>query len=478
VLKQTHPRLFYEKCAIFAVKIKKTMKKIVSKNVFLCVCACLLAGCGQISIPEQEITSEGVQHPGREWVQKEFFLSTFYAVPSDSANYAKAMAHLKEAGFNYVETAWLPSRVTEAILLECDRQGLSVMAQDLGVICGWHGGNKKGGIQPFHTDSVEKFLQRYGAHPSLKSVYICDEPHPEDFGVVRENIDAFERRRPDLLGFSVLLPSYYAPIGWSDYTLMRYDEYVDRYIAEVNPAVLSTDYYPFTADGTLEAFYKSHFWKDMGLYRNRVLQHDLIHWFYYQTVKIVPGDPVDILPEHLAVQAWAAVMYGVKGLSTYTALGSAVDKKGDKAFLFETSKKVNEEIKALGNTLLHLKSTAVYHADTQIPDSFANRVEESVFLAGLPEHISAGEFEDCQKNVYLLLLNKDFTASHECIIPLKETGRIYACDKNDNGKQTVLQQATDTLSLTLQAGEGTLIRIEKSSVKPKLIRYQINTCIL
>jgi hypothetical protein len=254
---------------------------------------------------------------------------------------------------------------------------------------------------------------------------------------------------------------------------MRYDEYVDKYIAKVNPAVLSTDYYPFVKDSTIEAFYKSYFWKDMGLYRNRALQHDLIHWYYYQTVKILPENLVNILPEHLAVQAWAAVMYGVKGLSTYMALGSVVNEKGEKGYLFDASKKINEEIKALGNTLLHLKSTAVYHADSLIPDVYVSRLEESAWLANLPEHVSAGEFIDTEGHVYILFLNKDFTSGREYVISLKDTFRIYTCDKKNAGRQSVLHDASKQLSLYLQAGEGVLIRIEKTNVKPKLITYRI-----
>jgi hypothetical protein len=422
----------------------------------------------------QEITSEGVRHPGRAWVQKEFFLSTFVAV-GDSGHYAKAVTTLKEAGFNYVETAWQPAHVTEAILRECDRQGLSVMAQDLSVVGGWHCGLEQGSFQPFHPDSVETFLQRYGAHPSLKSVYICDEPHPGDYGTVREYTDEFERRRPDLLGFSVLLPSYYEPFGWTETARIRYDEYVDRYIAEVNPAVLSMDYYPFQspADTTPERFYQSLFWKDMGLFRDRALRHELPHWFYYQTVKVNDANPV-ILPAYVTVQAWAAVMYGVKGLSTYTALGSAVDRKGERASLFDIQQKVNSELRALGNTLLHLKSTAVYHAeDTPVPDAYAARPAASPWLAGLPAHVSAGEFADRENNAYILFLNRDFTADREYVIPLKDTFRIYACDKHDGGKQSVLHEAADQLSLCLEAGEGVLLRIEPADSKPKLITYRI-----
>jgi hypothetical protein len=453
------------------------MKKYFLKISILCICTYLPAGYGQKILPVREITGEGVRYPGRKWVQKEFFLSTFSAVPGDSADYAKAVAGLKEAGFNCVETAWLPGHVTEAILQECDHQGMDVMAQDLTVVGGWHCGREQGELQPFHPDSVERFLQRYGTHPSLKSVYICDEPHPVDYDIIRKNIDELERRRPDLLGFSVLLPSYYEPFGWTETAQIRYDEYVDRYIAEVRPAVLSMDYYPFLlpADTTLERLNHSLFWKDMGLFRDRALQHKLPHWFYYQTVYISRDDfkPL-ILPACVTVQAWAAVMYGVKGLSTYTALGAVVDEKGEKAPLFDIQRKVNSELRALGPTLLHLKSTAVYHAEeAKIPDTYAVRPETSPWLAGLPEHVSAGEFTDSKNNTYILFLNRDFTAGREYTIPLKSMFRIYACDKNDNGKQSVLHEATDQLSLFLDAGEGVLVRIEQIVNNPKLIRYQI-----
>jgi hypothetical protein len=75
--------------------------------------------------------------------------------------------------------------------------------------------------------------------------------------------------------------------------------------------------------------------------------------------------------------------------------------------------------------------------------------------------------------LYRTQVNKDFTAGCEYAIPLKGTFRIYVCDKNDGGKQSVLHEATDRLSLFLEAGEGVLVRIEQTAAKPKLIAHRI-----
>lgn len=438
--------------------------------VGLLALAGLLIKCGPATVPYYQINSEGVKSEGRQWVQKNFFMSTFSAYPGEDANYEKITRTLLEAGFNYVETAWRAGSVTKEILKTADELGIAVMAQDLALLGGFQGKSV-----PYHPDSVSRFLEKYGTHPSLKSVYVSDEPIVEDFEMVRKNIDDLEQRRPDLLGFSVLLPSYYPPYGWTGYTKLRYDEYVDRYIREVKPPVLSTDYYPFQAPGdtTTERFYKSWFWKDMGLFRDRALKHDLIHWFYYQTVQIVPHNPI-IQPSYVTVQAWAAILYGVKGLSTYTAAGSVVDRYGNKDRLFDVQQQLNREITALGNTLLNLKSTGVYHAEQDsIPDDYASSFSQSDWLGNLPPHLSAGEFTDGEGHTYILFLNRDFTRARNFTVPLKQTARVYLCDKKNEGRQSVLVNKADQLLLELEAGDAMLVRVENSQRKPLLIGYRV-----
>ena len=450
------------------------------KCIFFSICLFLVWGCSS-TISEHIITYEGVKNADRKWAQKEFVLSTFRAVPSSAAPlysfdpsalqyYPQAISTLKAANFNYIETAWDASQATLAILKECDKLGgMNVLAQDMSFL----GSLPNSVAIPFHRDSLEKFLRIYGAYKSLKSVYIWDEPLAEQNSIVRESIDELEVQRPDLLGFTVLFPSYHPLYRWEDYTVMKYDEYVDKFIQEVNPAVLCTDYYAFGNNPTPSEFYRSLFWKDMGLFRNRAAKHNIPHWFYYQATKVMDIEARLLSPGQIMVQAWAAVMYGVKGLSSYTALGSVVGPKGEKEYLFEVTRKINSQLMNLGNTLLNLKSTAVYHAESIIQDIYASQIEKSDYITALPEHISVGEFRDSENNVYMLILNKDFNSAHTFSIPLKDTFRIYKCDKDNKGKQSIIHDATDKLPLELEAGEGTLIRIERATDEPKYISYII-----
>jgi hypothetical protein len=311
---------------------------------------------------------------------------------------------------------------------------------------------------------VTRFLQRYGSHPSLGGVYIWDEPMTKDFGNVAKNTDAFETLRPDLLGFTAILQSYSPWYNWGNSAEMPFNQYVDLYIRQVNPPVLCSNYYPFKYDITPRQFDESNYWKDMGFLRRAALASDLPHWFYYQARNPSESDLI-LRSEHLSVQVWSAVLYGVKGLSSFTAATSAIDATGGKGYLYDAIKTYNLQIAALGNTLLNLHSEAVWHGGT-VNDPYADPVETSYCLVSLPASISVGAFTDDYGHRYLLVLNRDFTAAHMANLPLKKSYRIYRCDKDNGGEQSVLHESTRQLNVHLTASDAELFRIEEGTHTP------------
>ena len=111
------------------------MDKSIGKLIGFLVLIFVYVGCHSIKQDrdgEYVIYSSGVKSAQRVWRQKEFVLSTFNGVPEDTTKYLSALTKIKEANFNYIETAWLKSENTQTILRICDQlKGLKVIAQDL-----------------------------------------------------------------------------------------------------------------------------------------------------------------------------------------------------------------------------------------------------------------------------------------------------------------------------------------------------------
>lgn len=419
------------------------------------------------TILTKEIIFDGAKTKGRVWVQKEFVLSTFDGVPSKKENFAEAISNLKEAGFNYVETAWRSTQDTKDILEECDNQGgIKVIAQDLTTL----GGFAWFTIIPYHEDSITKVLNNFGHYKSLGGIYVYDEPKQEEFHIVKNNTNSLEQRRPDLLGFTVLLQSYSPWYKWDMPGYVNFDKYVDRYMTEVAPAVLSTDYYPMYEYTTNESFTKDNFWRDLSYMRKKSLEKKVIFWFYYQSAAHDSGlTQKYITAGHVRVQAWAAILYGAKGLQSFCARNVVVDSLGKKGSLFNDVKQLNKEIKAVGNTLLALKSKAVYHGDPLVNDPLEDKIESSKYISRLPEFISTGEFCDDHGNDYILVLNRNFQSSFTGALSFKDVFRLYPCGESLEDQYIERSE----LQLKLHPGQAKLFRIENTSNHPTIITYTI-----
>lgn len=449
------------------------MDKSIGKLIGFLVLISVYAGCHSIKQDRDEeyiIYSPGAKSTQRAWKQKEFVLSTFSGVPEDTTKYLSALTKIKEANFNYIETAWLKSENTQAILRICDQlKGLKVIAQDLDLL----GGFGRWTYIPYERDSLLNFLQKYGEHSSLGGVYVFDEPYHGHFPIVKKNTDELELLRPDLLGFTVILQSYSPWYNWENSAVMSFSDYVEKYIKETTPPILCSDYYPFQEDLTDSLFWESNFWKDMAFLRKKAIEHGLIHWFYYQA-QAVNGTDIDLREEHLKLQLWIAVMYGVKGVSSFTACPSVINEQGGYGPFFQVTKKLNSQIKALGNTLLSLRSVAIYHGSSNVNDPYANALNESAFLSVLPNHISVGEFVDIENNHYFLILNNSLQEYCQDSLLLKANFRIYLCDPDNGGRQKILSEKNDRIALTLNPAEALLVRIEETSKPVRLIKYLIN----
>jgi len=175
---------------------------------------------------------------------------------------------------------------------------------------------------------------------------------------------------------------------------------------------------------------------------------------------------------------YAAVLYGAKALQQFTCVGSVIDEKGQKSIFFDETKAIHAEFKKLGNTLMALDSRYVFHSADLLPTSpyltgLADDITDSEVLSGtLQDRVSVGELEDRYGNTYLVILNRDFTVEKTVELSLNKNYRIYEVSR-ETGRQSVLDDGTDRLTVTLAPGDAVLVRVQDAAEEAYTVEYRL-----
>ena len=432
-----------------------------------------------------------------KWRQKDYVLSNFAAIGSvvlgDPAEVLdKNIASLKEAGFNMTELGWACHEGAWAAVDACEKHGLDLVFQDMSIMGGMQFRFLENKV-PFEV--VKELVGKLKDKKHTVGYYVWDEPNTmEQFAEARRQMNMLEELDPEALLFTVGLPNYNhggderKGLTWE---MGNFVPYVDDFIREMDPPVLSFDYYPvgnyFNAWGDHRYSYENqmddtYMWLDLALYRRKAAENNLPLWFYYQGCQLYASEDADkfVFPM-VRVCMYAGALYGAKGLQHYQACDrddiSVVNPKGERGRFFEDQKAIHKEFAALGNTLMALDSKLVYHSDDLLPgDRFmaewCDSIADSTLFTALPKRTSVGEFKDAFGNKYIMVLNRDYEKPLCCEIPINGEYRIYEVSKVD-GKQNVVADKTGALKIDLIPGDATLLRIQDASEEAFTCEYKL-----
>ena len=403
----------------------------------------------------------------RAWKQDNFVLSNFSARASDMR---KCLRNCKDAGFNTVEIGWATHEQAEEAVIYCEQEGLDLIFQDL---------SRYGGMQKYRhckEDALTEVIREKRAYKRLVGYYIWDEPWKDDqLEAARKLTDECEGEAPDLLPFTVAIPSYNPDDTWESGTFAAY---LERYVTTINPPILSLDYYPVGLPGyTLEKqLDDSKMWLDLGCMKVLGEKYGLPLWFYYQGVDLHKAGYFTF--PMIRSMMYAATLYGCKGLQHFSAVGSIIDEHGNKEWAFEDQKVIHEEFRNLGGTLMALTSKRVMH-DASVDTGIAAYTEmhqtekDSAYLsAPLPKRASVAELEDDYGNGYIMILNRDYEVAQTFDLPLNGNYRLYEVSKTD-GCQYVIADSTDHIEVTLDKGDAVLYRIQNASEEAFTVEYRL-----
>jgi hypothetical protein len=304
--------------------------------------------------------------------------------------------------------------------------------------------------------------------------FIQDEPNPNKavYSFLARRVNEIRRQQPGKLAYINLLPN--TPITDQDESRpVSYDEYLARFINEINPDVLCMDHYPvFRPDQDS----RDDYCVNLDYMRRYSQAAGIPFWNYFNCLPFWKHtDPTE---SQIRWQIYASLAYGAKGIFYFLyyavpdpkdfAKGSAIiDRLDRKTRHYDQAKQINFEVKNLGPTLMKLTSTEVYRVK---PGDDAGKILAGTPIKTLkvaqkddpPLDMLIGVFRHSDKRKAVLIQNYyyAFTAwpTVEFTVPIDQVREV---DKQTGKERPVIDDSPDLpgFQVSLDAGEGRLFLI-------------------
>ena len=427
-----------------------------------------------------------IGNPRRKWKQDNFLLRLSSPAarglsPQSELTLRKTRRAVKtaiDAGFDLLGCGWAESNLAMEIVRTAERYGGKVLFSDFLRYSGM--GDKNIFCS---TNDFEGAIRDTEKWNSVMGYLLWDEPIlPEHLEETRRMLDFCESTRPHILPYVPLNPDYHKLCLWQE---NAYAPYIENALSVIDPVQVDFDYYPigrleYNPDLQLD---NTTMWSDLEIVRRAAQKHEIPFWFTYQGQRFAFHKIHYVFRFPMVrAMAYAGILYGAKCLGLYTAFGGYVDPTtGGKGVYFEEQKKLNEELHALGNTLMALECLRVIHDDSLLPDhpsmeGIRTPFEESELLDNekpLGTRISISEHKDAYGHKYLMVLNRDYDSPQLVRLKFKNPSHVYEVSKEDGEERFIFEDAP-LMNLDFEPGELRLFRIQPAEEPPYTLEYYLD----
>ncbi|HZM03083.1 MAG TPA: hypothetical protein VFC44_08655 [Candidatus Saccharimonadales bacterium] len=310
---------------------------------------------------------------------------------------------------------------------------------------------------------VKDMVAASGADPSIKGYFISDEPGARDFPALAKAVAAVKKYAPGKLAYINLCPDY-ATLGAPDVSQLgtsTYTEYLERFVQEVNPQLISYDNYmvQYSMDLKNQAVAASYYANLLAV-RRVALAYHLPYLNIVASSQIQPSFSIPS-PANLTFQAYTTLAAGYRGVTWYTYFGdfypyAPLSKSGEKTLTWNWLQEVNHEVAALAPVMSHLSSTGVFFSDPppaaglpRLPGNLVDSVTSSF-------PVMVGEFQHQNGRAYVMVVNLSLEKSSRFTLKTKPSvPRIFIVSAVDGSLSPFNQKE----GLWLTAGQGVLLAL-------------------
>lgn len=374
------------------------------------------------------------------------------------------MRYMKEANFTII-AAQYDTETNKKVLKA---------AEEYGFVCTVIDSRMDDAVKdPARRESLlREIVADYKDYPALYDYYVFDEPNTKQYPALGDVVRILKELDPVHPGYINLFPNYATP---EQRGVPTYEEYVDKYIREVDPKVVSWDHYHFMdvspkmkklefANERSRMIYENAFLDDhrAEFYDNMQVVRDASLAAgkpYMNIVLLLAHGPYrDLNDAEMRLEAFQTLCYGCTYLSwfTYDTGKPGGDwnhrhgmiQNGERTPHYYMAAKINAEFLAMGDEIGDRKSVAVFHgtagdANTTLFDKPFGGVES------FEGNATIGFFEDD----YVVIANKDFAG--ETAVSFKTVKQVEIFDR-----VTKVWATVKNANFTLPAGDCLLARLK------------------
>jgi hypothetical protein len=272
-------------------------------------------------------------------------------------------------------------------------------------------------------ERVKELVGRTAGDPDVLGYFMTDEPGAPAFPALGKAVAAVKKYAPGKLAYINLFPSYSTiDAQKSELETETYEDYLERFVQEVKPQLISYDnYLVIHTDDLQKPKISGIYFKNLLQVRQVALKHQLPYWNVVCSNQIRPMTVVPS-PANLALQAYTTLAAGFQGICWYKFFCydeaytyAAFDSAGNKTATWLSLQMINRQLKALGPVINRLTSTGVWFSSPApdeslplLPGRIVKHVRTTTSARGfaaLSPPVMVGEFRDRAGGDYVMIVN-------------------------------------------------------------------------
>ena len=319
---------------------------------------------------------------------------------------------------------------------------------------------------------VKKAVWETRNDPRVLGYYLIDEPGAIAFHALGVAVKAVKKYAPGKLAYINLFPSYARTSVVAEATghgqqlwTKTYTEYLERFVNEVKPQIISYDNYKVVNSMDLKSKAgAAGYFSNLMEVRRVALKYNLPFWNFVASCHW--GNQAVPSPGNLALQAYTSLAAGARGLSWYRYYNghsrrAPIDHADNnhKSLTWLYMQDVNHQIVTLAPTLLKLTSTGVYYTSPTPDKSCPELPGRVVTNVKCDSPLMVGEFRHENGEDYVMVVNLSLAGSSRFTIDAANektrivcsvTGRLYPLEKSGHwlvpGQGVLLKMGTAVAS--------------------------------
>ncbi len=390
-------------------------------NVISVVVSLLLPGMAL----SQTVKSPKYKNPAGN----EFPILAWYSVVGDDQLTPERYREMREAGFNLSFSRFEHNDQIDKAFAACDGSGVKLILTSFELV-----------------EDTKATVDRYKDNANLAGYFLIDEPVTDYFPALRRFRDRVFTADTMHLAYLNLFPYY---VGAENVGTKTYEEYMRRFVDEVDIPMISYDFYPIVKDND-SIYVRQWFYENLETASRVSKETSRPFWSFCLATEHGPYPMPTAV--HLRHEAFSALAYGAQGLQYFTYWNpkkqdseswdyknAPINREGKRTSVWYLIRDLNREIQNLSWVFLGAEMVDVAHTGNTIPDGtkrLKNLPEKFSKIEGDGVGLIVSQLKNGDDN-FVMIVNRDIHQSQNVdvekasgICRVSADGSVVADDSN------------------------------------------------